>query len=286
MAHRITVSNQKGGVGKTTISLHLGVALTRRGKDVLLVDLDPSAYLSKHVGLEGYYDEAEESLAHYMVNGAKDVSREIIWETEIGVDIIPSNYDMRGVEDRLSTERNREMRLRMVLDEVEKDYDYVLVDSPPTLGVLYDNAILACKRVVIPIKDEDMSIVSIHRALDEIDEIENAFGIQVEILAIVPNLVRPDGVATETLENLRDMDGIKEYLTPFEIRQRVAIRRAMKERTSLFTHEPSNDQVENFEKLADIVISKCEDEKEIESEKEIEEEKEKKREEAKPNAKE
>lgn len=259
MAERITVSNQKGGVGKTTICLHLGVALARKGKDVLLVDLDPSAYLSKQLGLEDYYEESEVSLAQYLVNPPQNFSEDLIRETEVGVDLIPSNYDMRGVEDRLNRERNREMRLRMIMNEVDEDYDYILVDSPPTLGILYDNAILACRKVVIPIKDEDMSVTSIHRALDEIDEIETAFGIKVEILAIVPNLVRRDGVATSTLENLRKTGGIKKFLTPFEIRQRVAIRRAMKNRTSLFSYKPSSDQTENFEKLADLVISKTED---------------------------
>ncbi|KXA97812.1 hypothetical protein AKJ39_02975 [candidate division MSBL1 archaeon SCGC-AAA259J03] len=259
MTHRITVSNQKGGVGKTTICLHLAVALADRGRDVLLIDLDPSAYLSVHLGLdEDYYEENENSLAYHLVEGSRSNPEGTILNSDEGVDVISSNYDMRGVEDRLSAERNREMRLKMFLDEVDEDYDYTLVDSPPSLGILYDNAILACRRVVIPIKDEDMSIISIHRALDEIDEIERAFRIDAEILAIVPNLVRPDGVAASTLEGLRNTDGVKEYLTPFEIRQRVAIRRAMKKRTTLYKHKPSCDQTENFEKLADLVVSKCE----------------------------
>lgn len=261
MTYRISVSNQKGGVGKTTICLHLAVALARRDRKVLIVDLDPSAYLSAHLGLDDYYyDENQNSLAYNLVEGPQEDLDGIILNTEEGVDVVPSNYDMRGVEDRLSAERNREMRLKMILDKIDDEYDYTLIDSPPSLGVLYDNAILASKKVVIPIKDEDMSIVSIHRALDEIDELEKAFGTSIEILAIVPNLVRPDGVATSTLENLRETEGLKEYLTEFEIRQRVAIRRSMKNRTTLYNHEPSCDQVENFMSLADLVISKCEGE--------------------------
>ncbi|KXA95124.1 hypothetical protein AKJ36_01475 [candidate division MSBL1 archaeon SCGC-AAA259I07] len=259
MSYRISVSNQKGGVGKTTICLHLSVALAKRDRKVLIVDLDPSAYLSAHLGLDDYYyDENKNSLAYNLVEGPQSNPEDVILGTEEGVDVIPSNYDMRGVEDRLSAERNREMRLKMFLDNVDEGYDYTMIDSPPSLGVLYDNAILACQRVVIPIKDEDMSIVSIHRALDEIDELEKAFGTSIEILAIVPNLVRPDGVAASTLERLRNTDGLKEYLTPFEIRQRVAIRRSMKNRTTLYKHKASCDQVENFMKLADLVISKCE----------------------------
>ncbi|MFP4006126.1 MAG: ParA family protein [Candidatus Hadarchaeia archaeon] len=259
MSYRITVSNQKGGVGKTTICLHLAVGLARRDRDVLLVDLDPSAYLSVHLGFDReYYDENKNSLAYNLVEGPHNNPDDIIISTDEGVDLVPSNFDMRGVEDRLNAERNREMRLKMLLDSLEQDYDYIMVDSPPSVGILYDNAILACRHVVIPIKDEEMSIVSVHRALDEIEEIENAFGTGIEILAIVPNLVRPDGVASKTLKNLRNMDGLKEYLTDFEIRQRVAIRRSMKNRTTLYNHKPSNDQIENFMKLADLVISKCE----------------------------
>ncbi len=259
MTYRISVSNQKGGVGKTTICLHLAVALAKSDRKVLVVDLDPSAYLSAHLGLDDYYyDENQNSLAYNLVEGPQDDLDGIILDTDEGVDVIPSNYDMRGVEDRLSAERNREMRLKMILDRVDDEYDYTLIDSPPSVGVLYDNAVLASQKVIIPIKDEDMSIVSIHRALDEIDELETAFGTNIEILAIVPNLVRPDGVATSTLEKLRDTDGVKEYLTDFEIRQRVAIRRSMKNRTTLYNHDPSCDQVENFMNLADLVITKCE----------------------------
>lgn len=258
MTYRISVSNQKGGVGKTTICLHLAVAIARKDRKVLLVDLDPAGYLSEHLGLEKYYEEDQNSLAYNLVEGPRENPKDTILETEEGVDIVPSDYDMRGVEDRLSGKRNREMRLKMFLDKVDDEYDYTFVDSPPSVGTLYDNAIIACQRVVIPIKDEDMSIVSVHRALDEIEEIENAFGTNIEILAIVPNLVRPDGVANSTLERLRNTEGLKEFLTPFEIRQRVAIRRSMSNRTTLFRHKSSCDQLENFEKLADLVISKCE----------------------------
>lgn len=258
MVYRISISNQKGGVGKTTVCLHLAVALSKEGREVLVVDLDPSAYLSEQLGIGRYYEEDRGSLAYSLVEGSGTGSKGAIVTSNEGVDAVPSNYDMRGVEDRLSAERNREMRLKMFLDGVDEQYDYTLVDSPPSLGALYDNAVLACRRVIIPIKDEEMSVISIHRTLDEIEEIEGAFGTSVEILAVVPNLVRRDSVAASTLERLRSTESIKNFLTPFEIRQRVSIRRAMKKRTTLFDHEPSCDQVKNFKKLADLVMSKCE----------------------------
>ncbi len=250
--HTIAITNQKGGVGKTTITAHLAVGLTRRDHRVLAVDLDPQGYLTRHFGLkEKLYRADTDNIALHLTGNARGDPTDLVVETDEGVDLVPSNYDMRGVVDALSNARNRERRLQNVLSALPDDsYDYVLVDSPPNLGVLTDNAILASRRLLIPIQAEDSSLDALEMALDEIEEIEAAFGIDVDVLGIAPNLVPRDGVAKSTLETIRSTPGLEELVLPYEIRKRADIKYAMRRGETLYAYNEASDMVPIFDRLA------------------------------------
>lgn len=252
---RIAITNQKGGVGKTTIAAHLAAGLVQHGHDVLAIDLDPQGYLMAHYGLrEDLYRAETDNLALHLVNESESAFKDLIVSTDEGVDLIPSNYDMRGVTDALHNARNRERRLKTLLSELPEDaYDFVVVDSPPNLGVLTDNAILAAQRVLIPIQAEDSSLDALDMALDEFEEIESAFGIDVEILGIVPNLVPRDGIADSTLETLRATDGLQDLVFPYEIRKRADIKYAMRHGQTLYTYNDGSDMVPVFDQLTSDV---------------------------------
>lgn len=248
----IAITNQKGGVGKTTIAAHLAVGLCRLGHEVLAIDLDPQGYLTRHFGLRNDLYRADiNNLALHLTNVPEGAFSNLVVTTNSDLDLIPSNYDMRGVVDALSNARNRERRLANLLAEIPDDaYDFLIIDSPPNLGVLTDNAILASRQLLIPIQAEDSSLDALDMALDEIDEIENAFNIEIEVLGILPNLVPRDGVAKSTLETIRSTSGLLELVYPYEVRKRADIKYAMREGTTLYAYNEEADMVPVFDQLA------------------------------------
>ena len=252
MMQRIAITNQKGGVGKTTIAAHLATGLVQQDYDVLAIDLDPQGYLMAHYGLrKDFYRKDTDNLALHLIDEGKEKVEDLIISTEEGVDLIPSNYDMRGITDALHNTRNRERRLEILLSDLPEDaYDFVIIDSPPNLGVLTDNAILATQRILIPIQAEDSSLDALDMALDEIEEIEAAFGIDVEILGIIPNLVPRDGVAETTLKTLRSTEGLQDHVFPYEIRKRADIKYAMRQGQTLYTYNDESDMVPVLDQLA------------------------------------
>ena len=248
----IAITNQKGGVGKTTIAAHLAVGLRRRGHEVLAIDLDPQGYLTRHFGLRNDLYRAEiDNLALHLTNSPEGPVTDLVVTTSAEIDLIPSNYDMRGVADALSNARNRERRLANLLAEIpDEAYDFLILDSPPNLGVLTDNAILAAQQLLIPIQAEDSSLDALDMALDEIEEIENAFNIEIDVLGIIPNLVPRDGVAKSTLDSVRSTTGVQELVYPYEVRKRADIKYAMREGTTLYTYNDEADMVPVFDQLA------------------------------------
>lgn len=251
----VSVTNQKGGVGKTAVTATLAAALKEKGYDVLAVDLDPQAYLTSHFGLKDQlYKKQIDNLALRLVNESDGDPADLVETTDEDVDLIPSNYDMRGVEDELSNARNREMRLANFFDVFDNDlYDFVLIDTPPNLGVLTDNAVLASQNLLIPIQAEDSSLDALDMAMDEIEEIEEAFNIEIEILGIIPNLVPRDGVAETTLETVRSTPGLKELVFDYEVRKRADMKYAMREGESLYEYNRDSDMIPVFDQLADDV---------------------------------
>ena len=248
----IALTNQKGGVGKTTVAAHLAVGLARRGHRGAALDLDPQGYLTRHFGFrESLYDEPIDNIALHLAGEADGPVSDLLIETDEDIDLIPSNYDMRGISDALSNERNRERRLEMFLEDFPTErYDFLIIDTPPNLGLLTDNAIIAARNLLIPIQAEDSSLDALDMALDEIEEIEDAFGTQIAVLGIIANLVPRDGVADSMLDSLRSTPGVQDLVFPYEIRKRADVKYAMREGQTLYAYNEEADMIEQFDQLA------------------------------------
>lgn len=151
MARIISLCNQKGGVGKSTSAQNLSVFLSALGKKVLLVDIDPQANTTSGMGLNPR--KLEKSIYHVLIG--KEVPDAVIKKTQfLSVDILPASADLAGAAIELVDIKNREYRLKEVLEAVRRKYDFIIVDSPPSLGLLTVNALVAAGKVVIPVQCE------------------------------------------------------------------------------------------------------------------------------------
>ena len=152
-AKTLAVCNQKGGVGKTTTALNLGVGLAREGKKVLLIDADPQSDLTSALGWEG--DKLDQSLGSLMYLVTRDCRphvQDVILHHKEGVDLIPSNLDLSSMETQLVNAMSREKILDTLIKDVKKDYDYIVLDCMPSLGMVTINALTAADSVIIPVQ--------------------------------------------------------------------------------------------------------------------------------------
>lgn len=248
MTLRIACTNQKGGTGKTTTAINLAGALARRWYDVLLVDLDPQGHSTEALGFADRYTTEGESLYHTLVDVDRTGLVNDLVVTGQEFDLVPSHEHMGSVESTLTSERRRERRLEMVLDDLDRDYDVVIVDCPPNLGLLTDNALLATRTLVVPAQTRSSAKRAIEILLDQVEEIETTFDVSIELLAVVANEFRRDGEATAMVDWYRERFGEERV---FVVPTRVALQRAWNAGVSVFEHEEDVEAVETaFDQLA------------------------------------
>ena len=249
MATKIAITNQKGGVGKTTLTANFGGALAQRGHDVLLVDADPQGYLTSAVGLDETYTTEEVTLYDALMNPQEHDAADLVVDHG-EFDVLPANIEMFTLEQDLVSGMQSRRRMSMVLDQLE-DYDFVLIDCPPSLGLLTDNVLLAAGNVIIPAEAEDTSVRAMELLFKQIDSLEANFDQPIREQAIViSNVDYPlDNEQREMLEWFDERFG--DYIPIFEIRTRAAIKRAWNAGHSIFAHDEESDQEEELLRLAE-----------------------------------
>jgi chromosome partitioning protein len=166
MAKIISLVNQKGGVGKTTSAINLATYLAAAGKFVLLVDLDPQGNASSGLGVD--HRKIEKNLYHAMIGGEHPSSMIIKTQT-FGHDLLPASQDLAGAGIELVHMENREFRLYNVLREIRTNYDYIIIDSPPSLGLLTINGLVASDEVIIPVQTEYFALEGLSQLLNTIN---------------------------------------------------------------------------------------------------------------------
>ena len=248
MPSKIAVSNQKGGVGKTTTAINVAGALADRDQDVLLADLDPQGHATEGLGLADIYESPEPHFGSALATIDEFSAVSDLVYTQEEFDVIPANVDMFTLETDLTGAMRSRERLQLLFDRLDDDYDFVIVDCPPSLGHLTDNALLACQNVLIPALAEGTSIRALEILYDQIESIEQGYDTQINELGIVANRVEHDGEATEMMDWFEDTFGGQ--LPVWEIRKRVALKRAWNNGVSIFAHDEDSDMEAEFTKIA------------------------------------
>lgn len=256
MGKIIACVNQKGGVGKTTVTINLGIGLARAGKRVLLIDFDPQGSLTDCLGFPEP-DTMEVTIAQILMNWINDVEMDkeygILKHPE-GVDVLPANIELSGLEVSLVNVMCRELVLKGYLEQVKADYDYIVIDCMPSLGLLTVNVLAAADSVIIPIKAEKPSIRGLQQLLRTIGKVRKSMNPDLGIEGIVPNMVSRTNYARDIVVRLTEAYGGP--LKIFEsIPQSVRMAETAAEGKSIFLHEAKGKPAQVYESLIREVLA-------------------------------
>jgi len=247
MANVIALANQKGGVAKTTTTLNLGVALRERGNRVLVIDLDPQGNLTMSQGMNP--DAIERSMFDVLVH--RIPISDVIKTVE--VDIAVASIDLAGAELALSALIGRERALDKALVEIRDRYDYVLIDTPPSLGLLTINAFVAADGVIVPVQCEYLSLRGLVQLENTLAMVRENLNPRVRVQGIVPTMY--DGRtlhAREAIEILEEHFGDLVYDT--RIRKTVRYAEAPVKGSSVLKYDPSGPAAQAYRDLAKEVL--------------------------------
>jgi chromosome partitioning protein len=243
----IALANQKGGVAKTTTTLNLAAAFEETGHRALCVDMDPQGNLTMSQGIDP--DSLEKSMYDVLVN------RTPISETIVSceIDVAPSSIDLAGAEIAMSTMIGRERALEKALDEIRDRYDFVLIDTPPSLGLLTINALTASDKVIVPVQCEYLSMRGLIQLQNTLSMVRDNLNPDVEIEGILPTLVDSRTVhAKEALEILEENFGDRVFAS--RIKKTVRFAEAPVRGMSVLKYEPDGKAAYAYRQLAKEVL--------------------------------
>ncbi len=186
-ARTIAIVNRKGGSGKTTTAVNLSAGLALRDERVLLIDMDPQANASLHLGVD--VDNVKLTIYELLLGMEQDVKKVIVKTKVENLSLLPSALRLAGAEEELVPVSGRESLLKNIVEQVACDYTYLIVDCPVSFGLLALNTLLACDEALVPAQTHYFSVVAIRQIIDIIREVNETFGHDMKIIGIIPTMM-------------------------------------------------------------------------------------------------
>ncbi len=257
-ARVIALVNQKGGCGKTTTAVNLAACLAVSSRRVLLVDLDPQANATVSLGVDPA--SLPRTIYHVIVDdpgpdGAAPTLESIIVRSSVGnLDLVPSSIELAAAELELSARIGRENMLRKKLAPLRDRYDYILVDTPPSLGLLTLNALVACEEVIIPIQTHYYALLGMRQLLRTLKAVREEVGHEIEIAGVVPTMYDArTSISKEILQGIREYFGDKVFASAIHFN--IKLVESSMVGVPVFIHTPASRGAQEYMSLAKEVMA-------------------------------
>ena len=247
MSKVISISNHKGGVGKTTSVINIGFGLNKLGKKILLIDLDPQANLSQSLGI------IEPGKTIYgALRGDYDIEP---IEIVKGLDVIPSTLDLSGAEIELTGEAGREYILRELLEPIRASYDYILVDNPPSLGLLTINSFTASDEVFIPLQAQYLALQGLTKLIEVVDKIKRRLNKELKVGGVF--ITQYDGRKVLNRDVVATIEAhFKDEVFKTRVRDNIALAEAPAQGLDIFRYSPKSYGAEDYLSLSKEILKR------------------------------
>ena len=252
MGRIIAVANQKGGVGKTTTSINLAACLAEKGKKVLAVDMDPQGNLTSGLGVDK--DSVEKSI-YELIIGEVDIKEVINKEVLENLDMIPTSIDLSAAEIELIGVDDKEYILRNAIDQVKDQYDFVIIDCPPSLSMLTINAMTTADSVIVPIQCEYYALEGLSQLIHTVELVKDRLNSKLEIEGVVFTMYDArTNLSLQVVENVKD--NLQQNIYKTIIPRNIRLAEAPSYGLPINKYDPKSTGAESYMRLADEVIER------------------------------